>query len=185
MGQDKGLLSFHDKPLLFYALETASMVADEIILILRDDDQLKRYKDMIKKFKLKTDLRIYLDEIIDKGPLMGIYIGLKNIGSDRALVVPCDSPLVKESYINNSFSFYDDEYESMVPQWPDGRIEPLHAIYNKSITGKIKKLLNEDKRDVRSLFEISKVKYVEVKSLDESTRSFWNLNRPEDLKNLK
>ncbi len=183
MGQDKGLLLFQDKHLLLHVLETASKVADEIVLILRDDAQLEQYKNILKKFEFKTNLRIYLDEIIDKGPLMGICIGLKNISYDRALVVPCDSPFIKESFINKSFSLYENTYDAMVPRWPDGRIEPLHAVYNKSITGKIKKLLKEDKKDVRSLFNVSKVKYIEVGSLDKSTRSFWNLNRPEDLKN--
>lgn len=186
MGQDKGLMLFNDKPLILHVLETASEVADEIIMVLRDSEQLREYKSMLKEYNFsKKNLIICIDPIKDQGPLMGIYSGLKNTGSNRALVVPCDSPFISKNFIENIFNIVEDKFDAIVPKWSDGRIEPLHAIYNKNIVSKIENIIN-DKRDVKSLLNILKVKYIEVHTLDTSTRSFWNLNNPDDLnKSLK
>jgi molybdopterin-guanine dinucleotide biosynthesis protein A len=180
MGQDKGLMYFQDKPMIIHVLDTVKTVSNEIILILRDNNQLEKYKKILKYSR--ENLTIHTDLIKDQGPLGGIYTGLTYINSNYALVIPCDSPFIKDFFIEKIFSFMSNEYDVVVPQWPDGCLEPLHAIYHKKNVKIIKEHLNEGKRDVKSLLNKLKVKYVKVDSLDETGRSFRNLNQPEDLK---
>ncbi len=179
MGQDKGLMTFHDKPLIIHVLDKVKTVANEIILILRDDEQLNKYKKVLKDSK--ENITIHSDLIKDQGPLAGIYTGLTYINSNYALVIPCDSPFIQDFFMEKIFSFMNTEFDAVVPQWPDGHLEPLHALYHKKNIKIIKTHLKEGTRDVKSLLEKLKVKYVNVNLLDETGQSFRNFNQPEDL----
>ncbi|MEN6592942.1 MAG: molybdenum cofactor guanylyltransferase [Methanobacterium sp.] len=181
MGQDKGLMILEDEPLIVQVLENASELADEIILVLRGKEQQIDYECILEKQSLQEKVRICTDAVEDQGPLMGICAGLKCISTDHALVIPCDSPFIPQSFIRNIFKYYNIIYDAVVPEWPDGKLEPLHAIYNKRVTGQIVDLLKNGKRDVQSLLLKIDVKYVPVYSLDETARSFLNLNYPEDV----
>lgn len=185
MGQDKGLMMVEKQPLIIQVLENAFDIADEIVLVLRSREQRLAYECVLENQEFQEKVRICTDTMEDQGPLMGIYTGLKCITSDHALVIPCDSPFIPLSFINNIFKYYNMIYDAVVPEWPDGKLEPLHAIYNKRITGQIAAILKDGRRDVQSLLLDVDVRYVPVYSLDDTAQSFLNLNYPEDLdKNL-
>ncbi|NYB26015.1 MAG: molybdenum cofactor guanylyltransferase [Methanobacteriaceae archaeon] len=181
MGQDKGLMILEDEPLIVQVLENASELADEIILVLRSKEQQMAYECILEKQSFQEKVRICTDAVEDQGPLMGICAGLKCISTDHALVIPCDSPFIPQSFIRNIFNYYNIIYDAVVPEWPDGKLEPLHAIYNKRITGQIEDILKDGKRDVQSLLLEIDVRYFPVYSLDETAQSFLNLNYPEDV----
>lgn len=181
MGQDKGLMLLEGKPSIIGLLENVSIFADEIVLVLRSESQRTSYEEVLKKDGFYERVRICTDAIEDQGPLMGICAGLNYITEDHALVIPCDSPYVSPSYVENIFSYYDVIYDAVVPEWPDGKLEPLHSIYSKRITGQIREILESGKRDVQSLLLEIDVRYVQVNFLDETGQSFQNLNYPEDL----
>lgn len=181
MGQDKGLMILEDEPLIVQVLENASELADEIILVLRSKEQQMAYECILEKQSFQEKVRICTDAVEDQGPLIGICAGLKCISTDHALVIPCDSPFIPQSFIRNIFNYYNIIYDAVVPEWPDGKLEPLHAIYNKRITGQIEDILKDGKRDVQSLLLEIDVRYFPVYSLDETAQSFLNLNYPEDV----
>ena len=188
MGRDKGSMNLHGKPMLTHVLETITPVADEIVLVLRDEDQLETYKNFLKKLRLsnKTDLNICTDILKDQGPLAGILTGLLHLNSDKAMVIPCDSPFVSVQFINRLFDLSEkSNYDAYVPKWSDNRLEPLHSIYKKNIHPVIQKLLNEDIRDVKTLLNKLNVKYIDTESLDSSGRSFYNLNQMRDVSKSK
>lgn len=181
MGQDKGMILLKDKPLIVQVLDAASPLADEIVLVLRGKSQLVPYQDILKEERFYGKVKICTDAVEDQGPLMGICAGLKCISTDHALVIPCDSPFISQSFMENIFKYYNMIYDAVVPEWPDGKLEPLHAIYNRRITGQIGDLLKDGKRDVQSLLLEIDVRYVQVHSLDQTARSLLNLNYPEDV----
>jgi molybdopterin-guanine dinucleotide biosynthesis protein A len=188
MGRDKGSMNLHGKPMLTHVLETITPVADEIVLVLRDEDQLETYKNFLKELRLsnKTDLNICTDILKDQGPLAGILTGLLHLNSDKAMVIPCDSPFVSVQFINRLFDLSEkSNCDAYVPKWSDNRLEPLHSIYKKNIHPIIQKLLNEDIRDVKTLLNKLNVKYIDTESLDSSGRSFYNLNQLRDVSKSK
>lgn len=185
MGQDKGLLIINGIPLILRIIERAMDVADEVILVLRDENQFKNYEKILENLNfISKNLLVSFDFVKDQGPLMGIYTGLKQVSSKQVLIVPCDSPLISRSFMEKMLNYNRTDFDVIVPQWFDGRLEPLHAIYNKNIADKINYLLNDGKKDVKSLFKLVKVKYVEVESLDKTGKSFLNLNKPEDVNKI-
>jgi molybdopterin-guanine dinucleotide biosynthesis protein A len=184
MGSDKGSMDLHGKPMIIHIIETINPIADEIVLVLRDDDQLEVYKKIIDEHKLsnKYDLKICTDIIKDQGPLAGILTGLLQINSDKAMVIPCDSPFVTEQFINRMFELSEkSDYDAFVPKWSDKRLEPLHSIYKKDIHPLIQKLLKNNTRDVKTLLTRLNVKYIDTESLDTSGESFYNLNQQGDI----
>lgn len=184
MGQDKGSMLLEGKPMIFHVLETVADLVDEVVMVLRDEKRVEAYKNMLGSMKmdLKTDLKFCIDMKMDEGPLVGILTGLTHIKSDKALVLPCDSPYISRTFILRMFQLSEvDEYDAVVPVSYDGRIEPLHSIYKRSSIDLIREILEDGFRDVRSLIKRSNVKFVDADTVDETGRSFQNINRAEDI----
>lgn len=184
MGRDKGSMGIYGKPMVIHVIETLASIADEIVLVLRDDNQVDYYSEIIDSFNFneKVEFNICTDILSDQGPLAGILTGLRCIKSDKAMIIPCDSPFISELFVKKMFSYsVDTNFDAFIPKWSDGNLEPLHAIYRKNIESIILKLLNEDIRDVKGLLKKLKVKYIDAKSLDTSGKSFVNINRTDDI----
>lgn len=185
MGRDKGSMFLDGKPMILHVLEAIENIADEVIIVLRDEKQAEIYRKLLKSAgwdRKDLNLEICTDILKDRGPLGGILTGLTHTKSNKSLILPCDSPFIKESFVLRIFSFYERDLDAVVPKWPTGDLEPLHAIYKKNSTGKIKELLKNNIRNVKALIERSKVKFVDVELLDENGKSFQNINRVKDIK---
>jgi molybdopterin-guanine dinucleotide biosynthesis protein A len=52
MGKDKGSLVLNGKPMLMHVLDTIKGIVDEIVLVLRDQEQIDRYKPILKDIEL-------------------------------------------------------------------------------------------------------------------------------------
>ena len=126
------------------------------------------------------------DEIKEKGPISGIMTGLKNIKTDYALVLPCDSPFISEDNIDAMFKLLEENLESnidaiipfhiksnkdkfkgngefnfndaseMTTDMKIANSEPLHSIYKKENLNKIDELLKEDNLYVKSFIKCLK-----------------------------
>ena len=183
MGQDKGSMNLNGKPMIIHVIKNLIAIADEIIVVLSDKNQVDDYNKIFEGLKSnRSKLHISTDIFEDKGPLAGILAGLEKVKSDKAMVVPCDSPFVSEYFVNKMFKYSNEPvYDAFVPRWPDGKLEPLHSIYKKDLKSNILKLLNEDIRDVKSLIRELNVKYIDVDSLYNTGKSFFNINRIDDI----
>ena len=183
MGQDKGSMNLNGKPMIIHVIKTLLKVADEIIVVLRDKNQVDLYNKIFDQLQTnRSKLHVFTDILEDMGPLAGILTGLENISSDKAMVVPCDSPFISEYFITKMFIYSNEpNFDAFVPKWPDGRLEPLHSIYKKDQRSNIQKLLKEDIKDVKSLIMELNVKYIDVKSLDDTGKNFLNINRLNDI----
>lgn len=182
MGKDKGSFVLNDKPMLIHVLDTVKDVADEIVLVLRDQEQIDKYKPILKG--IKVSIKIVTDETKDQGPLVGILTGLSHIKSKYAQILPCDSPFISKSFVLKMFKIAEtQEFDAVVPIWDDGHIEPLHSIYKKDVVDVGKNLIKKERYNVKSLIDKLNVKYVDVEELDESTMSFRNLNTIKDFEN--
>jgi molybdopterin-guanine dinucleotide biosynthesis protein A len=183
MGKDKGTLLFNGKPLLLHVLDSLPLL-DEIILVLRNEKQYQSYKELLSTFK--ENLTVTFDREMDQGPLVGILSGLSVLESDKALIIPCDSPGINPSFVEYMLEHPLDDYDALVPCWGNGHPEPLHSVYLKNKTlPVIEKIIKEGVRDVKSLFDHLQVLYLDADALDPQGIIFSNLNRPQDLEDMK
>ncbi len=185
MGQDKGSMIIQDKPMIKHILSTLNHHINEVIIVLNDQDRIARYGKFIDPEDYDYKLAFVEDEIKNKGPLPGIMTGLGEIGSDYALVLPCDSPYVSANYINTIFEEIDNDYQAIVPYHDESNklktSEPLHSIYNRNIIPVIEDLLNEDILHIKGLIEKIDSKFVFIDNKKIEKKEFRNLNRPTDI----
>jgi len=180
MGKDKGSLVLNGKPMLIHVLDIIKGIVDEIVLVLRDQEQIDKYKPILKDIDIP--IKIVTDETKDQGPLVGILTGLSYINSEYGQILPCDSPFISKLFVLKMYEIAESKkFDAVVPIWDDGHIEPLHSIYKKDVADIGKNLVKKERYNVKSLIDNLNVKYVDVEELDESTMSFRNLNTINDL----
>jgi molybdopterin-guanine dinucleotide biosynthesis protein A len=74
-------------------------------------------------------------------------------------------------------------FDIVVPRRKD-KLEPLCAVYSRNCVAPIQELLEQDERQIRKLFGMVKVRYVdedEINRFDPEHLSFFNINNQEDL----
>jgi len=88
---DKGLVCWHHRPLISYAIEAMSEVVGGHLLISANRS-IADYQQF--GFPVVQDLTDSFD-----GPLAGVLAALHYRDSDVLLVMPCDSPLIKAQHL--------------------------------------------------------------------------------------
>src|SRR5229473_4308110 len=79
------------------------------------------------------DLRIIPDTHEQWGALGGIHAALGACVSDRALIVACDLPFVTRDLCSRLLTLSQPEFpDAIVPIQPDGRPQPLCALYRRA-----------------------------------------------------
>ena len=139
--------------------ESVSLVGDPII-----------YRDL--------GLPVIPDRFAGQGPLAGIEAALAASKCVRNLIIACDMPAISENLLEELFSTDGD---CVLPRHPDGKLEPLCAVYQRRCHSVVRDALDAGVRrvtDVLRLFETQglAIRYVRVSNPSE----FANLNTPED-----
>jgi FdhD protein len=121
------------------------------------------------------------DLIPGMGALGGIHAALRHSGSERIFVVACDMPHLKQDLIRHLCSLAE-EADVVVPEG-DGGLEPLHAVYRKSVLPAVEEALRDGQCRVVSFFDRVRVRRVareEVERIDPGLSAFRNINTPEE-----
>ena len=124
------------------------------------------------------------DLIKGLGPLGGVFTGLQTMSDDAGFFVACDMPFLSGALIHHMVDVMED-FDAVVPK-VDWKIEALHAIYTKHCIPAIKKLIDNKDYQVIKFFQSVRVRYLnkeEILDFDPEMKSFFNINRPEELLN--
>jgi len=116
------------------------------------------------------------------GPMGGIYTGLMTLPDEVGFFVACDMPFLSESLIRHMVDVRDD-FDAVVPRM-DWMLEPLHALYSKRCLPVIHKAIGQNQHQILKCFAALRVRYVDEEELrlwDPDLRSFFNINKPQDL----
>ena len=120
----------------------------------------------------------------DKGPLGGIYTGLKEASSSYAIVVGCDMPFINTQILHRMVSV-SSGFDAVIPRLDAGMIEPLHAIYAQTCAEEMRIRLDQNRLSITQLIREMNVRYLEKEEylpLDPQMLSFFNINYQADLK---
>ena len=190
MGQDKGSMIIQEKPMILHILERLNYKINDATIVLNDAERIADYQSLLNQYcdgdiesNFDYSLDFVEDEVKGKGPISGIMTGLKNIKTDYALVLPCDSPFISEENIDAMFKLLEENLESdidaiipfhiksnkdkfkdndefnfddaseMTVDMKIANSEPLHSIYKKENLNKIDELLKEDNLYVKSFIK--------------------------------
>ena len=141
-------------------------IFSEIIIVANNADDYR-----FLGYKVVPDL------IKGKGPLGGIYTGLKAIKESNAFVLACDMPFVNIDLIRHMLKF--NGFDAVVPRF-DGYIEPLHAVYSKNMLPLIESQIEKNELKIsETVKKIKNIKYVEkeeIEKFDKGRLCFFNIN---------
>ena len=117
------------------------------------------------------------------GALGGLHGALHACSRELSLVVACDLPFVTRDLFFR-LAQLTENYEAVVPLQPDGRPQPLCAIYRKDpCLAVVTELINTGHRRPLDLLEAVRTRWVdftELEQLHQSRRFFVNINTPQD-----
>ncbi|MBM3306267.1 MAG: molybdenum cofactor guanylyltransferase, partial [Candidatus Aminicenantes bacterium] len=122
--------------------------------------------------------RVIVDEVPGLGPLGGIIAGLKAAANDACAVVACDIPDIDIPLLR-SLAGAAASAEIAVPRDPEGRYEPLFAVYRRPIVPAVEALLRSGERSVLPLYDLCRTSVVDL----EAGRRLTNLNTRADYQN--
>ncbi|MCW4017115.1 MAG: molybdenum cofactor guanylyltransferase [Candidatus Bathyarchaeota archaeon] len=189
--QDKALAQLAEKPLLIHVAKTASEVADEIVVCVNDETRKTKYAEVLKEHNV-GNFELVVDEKIShvSGPNVAIMTGLKAAKADFCVTLPCDMPLIQPKIVQYLFDAAEDA-QLAVPLWPNGRIETLFMVLERTSGVEVTETLCRLRRPrsddiVRGAEKVQFVSPVEkMRALDPELTSFVNINRQDDLSKLR
>lgn len=175
MGRDKALETVDGKSLLQRVVSKLSPFSNDIIIVTAKGKPLSRFNSGLRS-------RIVADAYPGKGALVGLGTGLAASKAWYNLVVACDMPFLNQALLRYMLEL-SAGFDLVVPRVA-GLVEPLHAVYSKDCLAPIERLLEQGDLRVSQLFELVRVRYVEVEEIerfDPQRLSFFNVNTEADL----
>lgn len=164
MGQDKSLLLFNGKPMIQHIGIQLEPLFREWMIGSNDP----------RKFSF-LNVPIVPDREPDMGPLMGILSCLAATRYEDHFITACDVPDIHLEFIRQMLASVRG-YDAVVPLSPDGRPEPLFAVYTKAVIGPAEKVLRQGGRRIVDLLKLVKVLYLPLPD----TGWYRNLNTMEE-----
>ena len=179
LGQDKASEIIGDRSLLERVVSRLISFNSDILVVTAS-------KRTFLQFNGYPRLRAVTDIYPNKGPLGGVYAGLKASDSFYNLVVACDMPFLNQALLRYMMQI-SAGFDLVVPRLGD-MVEPLHAIYSRACLAPIESLFKQSDLRVRQLFALIKVRYVEAEEIDRfdpQHLSFFNINSEADLERAR
>lgn len=163
MGEDKSLLLFRKQQLISFSIEALKPFCQDL-LISSNHTAHQNF-----------DYPCISDEHKKIGPIAGIQSALKNSKTDYVIVLPCDSPMVKQQFVEFLISQITEDLDALVPKYGE-HLEPLFAIYHRRILPIVEDQIENKNYRLTSLLERINTKTIEV----QDRSCFVNINTPED-----
>ena len=165
MGQDKSQMLISEQQLIEFSLNALKPFCQELIISSNNE--------VHKSYGFKT----ISDKQNKTGPISGIQSALENAKTDYIIILPCDSPMVKQAFIKFLISKIDTKVDAIVPKYQN-HLEPLFAIYHKRILPIVNQQIAKQDYRLTNLLKLIQTETFEV--LDRTC--FVNINTQEDYK---
>ena len=176
MGQPKMWLPFGDEVMLQRLTRIMRQVTQPVAVVAAEDQELP---------ELHPETLVCRDEFPDKGPLSGIYTGLKLLhenGVESAFVTACDCPFLKPEFVRFLADRFTPDFDSVL--LTDGKYHyVLSAIFRTKLYDSAKRLLDHNQLRPIKLCDASSSLVLDIDAArisDPQLESLMNLNSPED-----
>ena len=182
-GKDKALLTIGETPMIRRMAGRISQVVGEIIIAARDSAQCE---SLAAVSAIPDGAEVVYDPVKGYGPVAGILAGLSASKSEYSICLACDLPYVNIEVIDALFGCAEaNNSDAAIPKHPDGTLEPLHAVYGRSMADACRDAVDRKEHTIRGAISLlGGVVFVPTESLrrfDPDLRTFLNVNYPEDL----
>jgi molybdopterin-guanine dinucleotide biosynthesis protein A len=178
-------VGFGDKPLIAHIIGKLRGLGDECIVSISGNVAVEDYRRI-----LPNDTLVIRDAVDFQGPLAGFVTALNECKSKVCFLGACDMPFIEPKVVEYLFS-EGSKYSGAVPRWRDGRLEPLHAVYDCNTAREAaRRVIKERVLSMISLVDhMPRIRFVnveeEIAPLNPSLNTFRNLNTPQDLDEME
>jgi molybdenum cofactor guanylyltransferase len=171
MGTDKGLMEFKGKRMIDYLTETLMSIPVPFTMI----SQNKAY-DAI-------GVEVIKDIIPEKGPMGALQTALHHSPTEYILLLSCDSPFVAAMAFEHLVSKLT--HQEVLVARTMSRINPLFAVYQRTIKSKVDECINRNELKMLSLIESCSYEEIDMSEIEKKyPLSFMNINTPDDVKEI-
>jgi len=170
-GTDKAAATVAGRSLLLCVLEAASPLVDDVVVVGP---------------WAPPGYRRTLEPTRYEGPLAGMAWGLESVGTQHALVLGCDHPLLVPELLGMLLVRRSD-HDAVVCRGPHGP-EPLVGVYDTTLAVTANRLVDMGERRLVSLLTQCDTVWVEERewrAQDPDGRSFLDVDWPEDLARIE
>jgi len=180
-GEDKGVVKLAGKPLLSHVVDAVRSVVEEVVIVTSSAERVAEYEKIVH-----GSVRFAVDRRKSEGPLIGALTGFCVVRGTYALVLPFDTPFITRDVVWLLFDLCVGR-SAVIPRWPNGQIEPLHAVYRvDEAKAAAEAAVAEGRLDMRGMIERMRglrfLSTLVISQLDPELKSFFNINTPLDLK---
>lgn len=145
-GQDKGLVTYQDKPLIRHVLDKIKPQVDHIII------NANRNQDTYAQLGYS----VISDEWNNfQGPLAGFLSGMKASKTDYIMTLPCDGPNIADDLVSRLINELGDNQDknNLVVAHDGQRLQAVHALISTSLTPSLEAFLANGDRKVNLWYE--------------------------------
>ena len=157
LGRYKAEITVGNKSLFQRVLCNIGFVKGEIIVVTSGKGHLPQLSGYPRH-------RVVTDIYRGRGPLVGIFTGLRASQTKYNLVVACDMPFLNQALLGYMLQVAGG-FDVVIPRMGD-MVEPLHTVYSKACLGPMEQMIQEDNLSVHRLLDLVKVRYVEADEID-------------------
>lgn len=176
MGRDKARLILQGRSFVERIGEALGRIAGRVNLV--------GAKSIDSSFKIGSVPDVYEGW----GALGGLHAALFACRAEWTLIVACDLPFVTDELLERLASFRAGT-DAVVPLQPDGRMQPLCALYRTEVCREsARSLIEQGERRPRALVQVVStrlVRWEELEDLPGAQLFFENVNTPEDYQSAR
>jgi molybdopterin-guanine dinucleotide biosynthesis protein A len=170
MGTPKAMLPFDGEPLIVHVVGALHRLFDEIVVVAAPEQDLPA-----------MPVTLVHDDVSYQGPVGGLCYGLRAATREICFATSCDSAFLNEGLISHLVSRIPG-HDVVAPLW-EGRLQPLHAVYRRSVLPRLEEQLSRGELRLVSLFDrvpTLTIEEDEIRRFDPEGLSFFNMNTPQD-----
>ncbi|TFF67219.1 molybdenum cofactor guanylyltransferase [Candidatus Thorarchaeota archaeon] len=180
----KAFALFKGRPLVSHMLDIASKVSRNTLLVLSAEQETAEFEELVHETQIVRD-----PEDSVKSALTGAVTAFEFSETRYTLLLPVDAPLANPTLLR-MVADLGPSHGAVVPSWPSGYIEPLHAVYlsEHAYAHGLEVLESENLRMKHLLDELRNVLFIStlvLEQFDSELDTFKNINTPEELRELE
>ena len=171
--QDKGLVIYNNRPMVSYAVEAMSQVADPVLINANRNQQAY----------LQFGCKVIADQTDTfDGPLAGVLSAMSNSHTEILIVMPCDSPLIKAEHLQKLLLSLQNNNMEIAVAFDGQRMHPVFLALKTSLQDSLKQYLQEGNRKIDLWLEQHKLIKVDF---SQHAEVFLNINTQSELDALE
>lgn len=165
MGRDKATLDWDGQTLLQRVCSQLEPTVEDLLVVGGG------------RQSVPLGARFHADERPGAHALGGLYTGLRASTSKSSFVCGCDQPFINASLVERLFELALG-FDLVAPEVA-GELQPLHAVYARSLAPTIEDLIERKSWSLKQLANEAHTRVVaesEIRKIDPELKSFVNLN---------